>query len=111
MLQLKSIMSRVIRYEDYSAWEAETIKQDNADFKTMLDESRAKKAEQPLATFYDGLNYVERRSMDTYNDGSKKQRIFENRSMIIGDDVADFSLAGVLAEKRPALARNFDDEN
>jgi hypothetical protein len=101
---------RTIRYEDYVQWEKEINATEDAKFKESLTESRAKEAEQPIATFYDGLNFTVRRSMDTHNSGERNQRVFENRPAIVGDDMADFSLTGVLYERRPELVRNFDDE-
>jgi hypothetical protein len=104
-------MTRLVRYEDYIAREKEIVEKDNNAFVKSLVEKQQAEAEQPIATFFDGLNFVVRRPMDTYNSSQKKQRVFENRPTIVGDDVADFSLTGVLISHRPELVRNFDDES
>ena len=105
-------MARSFYLANVGTWSADIGAEEKGEFRDLVQKRHNRYEAQPLATFYDGLNFVEKRPLDTQAEQQTlKPRVFYARQEIIGGDVADYSTLGVMIEKRPELVRNFDDEN
>jgi hypothetical protein len=91
--------------------EARFENETEAEFLRAQDERDTRYKEQPIARFFDGLTYVERRPEDTFETAGRKQKTFENRRQIVGAGSTQYSMNGNLrAGIRPELVRDHDDE-